>query len=148
MAFLQIMDTVLIENEAVDSRNKQKKPGVLCKLDIEKAYGHVNWNYLVKMMERMSFGQKWLNWVKFCVSTVSFSILINGNPTGFFQTQRGLRQGDPLSPSLIFITMEGLNNMIKTAYLNGWLRGSDVAGEGAERLEVTHLLYVDDTLIF
>ncbi|WMV13963.1 hypothetical protein MTR67_007348 [Solanum verrucosum] len=111
MAFVKgrlIMDGVLIANEAVDSRNNQKKP---------------------EMVER-------------------FSVLINGNPAGFFQTQRGLRQGDPLSPFLFLITMEGLNNMIKAANLRGWLRGFDVAREGTERLEVTHLQYADDTLIF
>jgi len=50
------MDANLVANEAVDSRNKQKKPRVLCKLDIEKAYDHVNGKYLVKMLEMMGFG--------------------------------------------------------------------------------------------
>lgn len=142
------MDAILIANEAVDSRNNQKKPGVLCKLDIEKAYDHVNWNYLIKILNLIGFGKKWLNWVKFCISTVRLSVLINGNPAGFFQTHRGIRQGDPLSPFLFLITMEGLNNMIKTANSRGWLRGFDVAREGAESLEVTHLQYAYNNLIF
>ncbi|WMV37015.1 hypothetical protein MTR67_030400 [Solanum verrucosum] len=60
----------------------------------------------------------------------------------------GLRQGDPLSPFLFLLVMEGLNNMLKTANTNGWLRGFDVANDGKESLEVTHLQYADDTLIF
>lgn len=61
MAFIkdrQIMDVVLVANEAVDSRMKQKKSGILCKLDIEKAYDHVNWNFLLRLLEKMDFGQK------------------------------------------------------------------------------------------
>lgn len=135
------MDAVLSANKEVDSRNSQKKPGVLCKLDIYKAYDHVNWKYLLKMLNLIGFGQKWLNWIKICISTVRFLVLINGIPEGFFQTQRGLRQGDPLSPFLFLITIEGLNNMIKTANLRGWLRGFDVAREGTERLE-SHTLAV------
>ena len=111
------MDAVLIANEAVDSRVKKKKPGILCKLDIEKAYDHVNWRYLMKVLEMMGFGQKWLKWMEQCISTVCFSVLVNGSPTGFFQSYRGLRPGDPLSPFLFLIAMEGLNNMIKTAKL-------------------------------
>uniref|UniRef100_A0A0V0IU54 Putative ovule protein n=1 Tax=Solanum chacoense TaxID=4108 RepID=A0A0V0IU54_SOLCH len=122
MAFIkgrQIMDAILIANETVDSRQKQKEPGILCKLDMEKAYDHVNWEYLFNTLERMRFGRKWIQWIKQCISTVRFSVLINGSPAGFFSAQRGLRQGDPLSPFLFLIVMEGLNSMIKTAKLRG-----------------------------
>ncbi|XP_060190805.1 secreted RxLR effector protein 78-like [Lycium barbarum] len=142
------MDVVLIANEAVDSRFKQMKPGILCKLDIEKTYDHVNWRYLLQVMEMMGFGQKWIQWIKFCISTASFSVLINGSPAGCFKAQRGLRQGDPLSPFLFLIAMEGLNNIIKTTKVNGWINGFEVARAGNESLEVTHLQYADDTLIF
>ena len=74
-------------------------------------------------------------------------MLINGSPARFFSAQRGLRQGDPLSPFLFLIATEGLNSMIKTANLNGRLRGFDVARIGERNLEITHLQYADDTLI-
>ncbi|CAN4114614.1 unnamed protein product [Withania somnifera] len=93
----------LLANELVDSRIKQKTPGILCKLDIEKAYDHVNWSFLLKILGDMGFGRKWINWIKFCISSVKFSLIINGNSKSFFQSQRGLRHGDPLSPSLFIL---------------------------------------------
>ncbi|WMV54824.1 hypothetical protein MTR67_048209 [Solanum verrucosum] len=85
MAFLkdrQIMDASLLANELVDSRVKQKISGILCKLDIEKACDHVKWNDLFKVLSDMGFGRKWVNWIKFFVSTVTFSIIINGSSEG------------------------------------------------------------------
>ena len=63
MAFIQgrqIMDAVSMANEAVDSRQKQKKPEILCKIDLEKAYDHVNWEYLLNTMGRLGFGRNWI----------------------------------------------------------------------------------------
>lgn len=142
------MDAVMIANEAVDSRLKQKKRGILCKLDIEKAYDHVYWSYLLNLLEMMGFGQKWLKRINYCISTVGFLVLVNSSPAGFFQTQRGLRQGDPLSPFLFLLAMEGLNIMITTSNLKGWIRVFEVAREGTDNMEVTHHQCADDTLIF
>ena len=55
----QILDTALIANEAIDSMLKMNESGVLCKLDIEKAYDHINWNFSLLVMQKMGFGEKW-----------------------------------------------------------------------------------------
>lgn len=96
----------------------------------------------------MGFGVKWINWVKYYISTVKFSIIINGSPEGFSPAHRGLRQGDPLSLFLFIIVMEGLNNMVKKAKCNGWIKGFEAARSGNNSPEITHLQYADDTLIF
>ena len=86
--------------------------------------------------------------MKWCTSTASFSILINGSSTGFFQRSRGLRQGDPLSPYLFVIGMEALSCLINRAVAGNYLSGIHVANGRGEDLSISHLLYSDDTLIF
>jgi hypothetical protein len=93
----QILDSMLITNECVDSQIRSGDPGLLCKLDLEKAYDHVNWDFLLYLLHHCGFGEKWRAWIQFCISTVRFSVLVNGTPSGFFNSSRGLQQGDPLS---------------------------------------------------
>lgn len=119
----QIMDAVVIVNECVESKQRSKIPGLLCKLDIQKAYDHVNWEFLLLILQKMGCGAKWIKWVRFCISTVRFLVLINRNPCGFFPSRRGLRQGDPLSPFLFILAMEGFNNLMQTARNKGLVEG-------------------------
>ena len=144
----QILDAVLIANELVDSSLRRKKCGLVCKLDIEKAYDSISLEFLYQVLGRMGFGSRWLTWIKWCISTASFSILINGSSTGFFPSSRGLRQGDPLSPYLFVIGMEALSCMINRAVDDNYISGSRVAIGRGEDMSISHLLYADDTLIF
>jgi len=93
-----MIDAVLIANELIDSRVKSGKPGVVCKLYIIKAYNHVNWDILLYVMKRMGFWGKWIGWIRHCIFSTSFAVLVNSSPTEFFSASRGLRHGEPLSP--------------------------------------------------
>ncbi|RVW93501.1 Transposon TX1 uncharacterized 149 kDa protein [Vitis vinifera] len=65
----QIMDASLIVNEAIDSMQRSGGGGILCKLDIEKEYDHVNWSFLLWLLERMGFGAKWISWIQWCIGS-------------------------------------------------------------------------------
>ena len=94
----QILDGVLIANECIHSRKKEKRPGLICKLDLEKAYDRVDWDFLQYLMRRMGFGVKWRAWILECLSSATFSILINGSPTGSFLHLEVFVEGIPFLP--------------------------------------------------
>ncbi|KAJ9677624.1 hypothetical protein PVL29_022550 [Vitis rotundifolia] len=144
----QILDAVLVANEAIDSRKRSASAGLVGKLDIEKAYDHVNWRFLLSVLEKMGFGPNWRNWIYYCISTVRMAVLVNGTPTDFFSTFRGLRQGDPLSPYLFVLVMEAFSNLISRAEEVGFIRGFKVKGRRGEGVSISHLLFADDTLLF
>ena len=144
----QTLDSVLIANECLDSRLKSSIPGVLCKLDIEKAYNHVNWDCLLYLLAKMGFGQKWCQWIKTCISTVQFSVLVNGSPVGFFGNSRGLRQGDSLSPLLFLLVMEVLSKMFRKSEEASLISGFLAGVRGESEVRISHLLFADDTIVF
>ena len=65
---------------------------------MKKAYDRVRWNFLKAVLIAMNFDHKWIKWIMECVSTVQYTLLVNGSTTMSFKSAKGLRQGDPLSP--------------------------------------------------
>ncbi|XP_019261128.1 PREDICTED: uncharacterized protein LOC109239078 [Nicotiana attenuata] len=111
----QISDAALIANEALEWRLRTGVPGLLFKLDIEKAFDKINWQYIISILRQMGFGDKWIKWVKFSIFTVKYSILVNRSHVGFFSPKRGIRQGVPLPPLPFILPMEGLSKMLEKA---------------------------------
>ncbi|KAL4579070.1 hypothetical protein LXL04_015205 [Taraxacum kok-saghyz] len=116
---------------------------MMFKVDFEKAYDSLSWDFLDRMMEFMGCGVKWRLWIKGCLVSARASVLVNGSPTAEFEIQRGLRQGDPLSPFLFIIAMEGLHVAMEDAVHSSLFRGISV---GINNVAVSHLFYADDAM--
>ena len=96
-------------------------------------------------MEKMGLPALWIERVMSCVTTPFFSILMNGKPYGMIHPSKGLHQGDPLSPYLILLCMEGFTALFAKANLKGRINGVSIC-RGPPR--VTNLLFANDLLLF
>ena len=103
---------------------------MIMQLHIAKAYDKVNWIYIKKVLTTFGFDHNWVRCVMALVTTSSFSILVNGSPSELFLPSRGLRQGDPLSPFLFILMMEGLGRSIKHARVTGRISGLQLMENG------------------
>jgi hypothetical protein len=109
--------------ELIHTLKTQRRGGVIIQLHLAKAYDKINWHYMVKTLESFGFAQHWINWIVRLVSTTSYSLLINGESTKPLCPSRGIRQGDPLSPFLFILMMEGLSRRIKSTTSAGEITG-------------------------
>jgi len=139
------LDSVLVANETIDYLKKEKKKGVIVKVDYEKAYDSVDWEFLIYMMGRLGFNTKWIHWIKVCFKSATISVLVNGSPTKQFKPKRGLRQGDPLAPFLFLIVAEGLASLVRATVSKGHYEGVKV---GLNSVGINLLQFMDDTLFF
>lgn len=112
-----ISDNVLVAYELMHFLN-QKKSGkygfMSLKLDISNAYDRVEWSFLEKVICKMGFGDIWIQKIIMCVRSVSFFILINGEPTSIISPSKGILQGNPLSSYLFLFCTEGLISLVKS----------------------------------
>ncbi|CAN1760768.1 LINE-1 retrotransposable element ORF2 protein, partial [Linum perenne] len=143
-----IQDNVIVVHEVMHKLRIRKKGNncdFVLKVDMLKAYDRVSCEFLFKTLEALGFNSVWIGWIRALVSTVRFAVLINGQPTPWFQPTRGLRQGDPLSPFLFILTSNILSFMIQ--------KESDLGGIKGIRLNnnshvLNHMLFADDTILF
>lgn len=109
----QIFDNSLVVHELLHSMRQRNDEGtnfMALKLDMAKAYDRVEWPFLNAMLHKLGFDDVSCQWVMECVQMVSYNIVINREATGYVTLTRGLRQGDPLSPSFLFIYAEGFSS--------------------------------------
>ena len=121
-----ITDNILITFESLYHMKTQcsgKTSFMALKLDMSKAYDKVEWVFLEKILLKMGFQDTWVDMIMQCIMTVSYSILVNGQPTGLIYPSRGLRQGDPLSPFLFLFCAKGLNALLCQAANNKEIQG-------------------------
>nr|XP_025628058.1 uncharacterized protein LOC112721200 [Arachis hypogaea] len=137
----KIISKVLVQR----MRKSRKKSSVIIKLDFQKAYDRVRWSFVDIVLQKMGFGQRWRGWIKECVYSASMSVLVNGSPSKPFKMERGLRQGDPLSPFLFVLVVDVLHRMIGEAVRNERISPLLV---GRDNIELSHLQFADDTILF
>lgn len=121
-----IADGILIANEVVDSILKSSCRGVILKIDFAKAFDTVSWNFLFNTLKSMNFNETWIRWLKALFDSMRPSVLINGSPTKEFKMERGLCQGDPLSPLLFNLVGEMLHRLLDKASDSGIFKGIEL----------------------
>lgn len=140
-----IGDNVLLAQEIVKGYHRLNIPSSCpLKVDLMKAFASVDWRFLLTILQAMEFPEKFIEWIKACLTTSSFSISINGALCGFFEGAKGLRQGDPISPYLCVIAMELLSCMLNNAAAERKLEFHTKR----RRIQLTHLYFAEDLLIF
>lgn len=106
-------------------------------------FDSIDWSYFDEMLEATGFSKKWRRWVKACLFSATTSLIVNGSPTKEFKLRRGLRQGDPLSPFLFIIAMEGLHMLMTKARNTQLIKGVEI---GLNKVNFSHLFFADDAL--
>lgn len=93
------------------------------------------------------FGEKWCKWMKHSITTIRFSVLVNGTLVVFFKSSQGLKQGNSLSTFLFVLVMDALSRLLKVAMERGFISGFLVGCSLNGCINVSYLLFADDTLI-
>ncbi|GJY59947.1 RNA-directed DNA polymerase, eukaryota, reverse transcriptase zinc-binding domain protein [Tanacetum coccineum] len=130
----QILDGLFILNELFQWCKSKKKHSFIFKVDFEKAYDSVRWDYLDDILKKFDFGDRWCRWIQDCLRSSWGSVIVNGSPTEEFQFFKGLKQGDLLSPFIFILIMESLHILFQRVV------------DTDSSMQLSHMFYVDDAV--
>ena len=134
-------ESILLMQEILHSMAESLSRAMLVKLDLNKAYNMLQWDFLEEVLLKFCFSNKFVGWIMGCIKGSKFSVLVNRSPTEWFASTKGLRQGDPITPYLFFIAMEVMIRRVKKEANNGVLQGIQLVPQG---MRLTQLIYADD----
>ncbi|KAJ6813372.1 uncharacterized protein M6B38_143775 [Iris pallida] len=141
-----IHENISLAHEIISNIDKKITGGnIAIKLDMSKAYDRVSWRFLIKVLHKLEFNWTWINLIYRAISNCWYSVTVNRCRGGFFRSGRGLRQGDPISPALFIIAHDALGGHISNLSLGRHIK--NFAGR-IDELNISHLFYADDSLIF
>lgn len=138
-----IHDNYMLVQQTIRLLYRRRVPSIFLKLDISKAFDSVSWGFLLEILTHLGFGPSWCNLISNLLRTASTRVLVNGQPGDEIRHQRGLRQGDPLSPMLFILVMDVLNSMFTKASNLGLLQ--PIEGRNPDQ---RISLYADDVALF
>ena len=121
IAFLKGSDCSLLALEIIREFNKPMGSRAFLKVDLQKAFDSVNSEFVYFIFHCMGFPSTWINWIKECLSSPTFSVMVNGSPAGYFPSNRGIRQEDPLSPYIFVLIMEFWSIHMELAMASGMI---------------------------
>ena len=138
------MDGIMSLHEILHDTKIRGENGLVLKLDFEKAYDKINWNFLKKCFEQRGFGKRWCDWIWAVMTSGTLNVKVNDSLGHYFMCGKGVRQGDPLSPLLFNMAADVLAKMINQAQGNNLITGlaTDYVENG-----VAVLQYADDTIL-
>lgn len=141
----ELLYNVLVCQEIARGYTRAKiSPRCMLKVDLKKAYDSMRWDFIEDMLTSLKFPSIFIKWVMECITTTSYHVIVNGQSTGSFKGNKGLRQGDPISPLLFVLGMEYLSRSLEFYTKK---RGFEYH-PNCRKLRLAHLMFADDLILF
>lgn len=145
----QIHDNVVISQEILHSFKRKRKSNkndyLAIKLDLSKSFDRLEWSFIIAVFKKLGFSKEWCQMIEQCISTVSYSVLVNGSPGEIFYPSRSITQGDCLSPYICILCMEVLSQLLVKPNSEKLIQGFKFKTGSPS---ISHLFFADDCMLF